>query len=823
MTLGGTCTPVAAIGLLAQRYQRAGTHLYAVAVPITHVPEILPVPDPDLPMDGNRRVSVRHARDFAEYWTGNQSWVTPPLLVDTPLLLDDHFTAEFESEGLQAGVLRLPSPERSALQILDGQHRVLGWSLLRAELGTRMRVLRDELYRARDSGSTAQAEAALAELKQIEDQRRRLREEWVTVEILQGVELDDHKQYFFDIAANAKGISKSLSAGFDKREVLNRVARVLSEEHPLLRDRVDPENDRVGARRGVLLSMRNVADLTAAVMLGTSGWITRRHAPHLADGVVRDAVEQFLDSLTGSFDSLQDVADDTISPGQLRDESLLGSVTILRALAAAFHAMAVRQGRVTADGEDLARRVWTMLAPEMGLPISDLWWASRAFSSRDARAPGARRQDLQNLVDLVLRIADEVAQHIPPAPPKVGVPRAPEPTTPISVSEPAARSATSAVAGLVRVHTRGNASNGQFTISAREGDAPPQRLAGRAPADVVGDHLHRIGRFRLLSAEEEVALAKAIEAGVLARERLDADQGLQRRLRRELSMVEAEGERARDRMIVSNLRLVVSIAKRYQGNGLELADLIQEGTLGLIRAVEKFDYRAGNKFSTYATWWVRQAVTRAIADQGRLIRLPVHVVEDLNTKRRQLRLVHDELWSELGRQPTAAEVAEASGLTIADVDGVRQLTRSVWSLEELVPAVGDEWRDGEWDGARWVVRLGDLIPDDDAPDLAEGLVFEDLQNALTSILGTLPEREVGIVIRRHGYLGDPMTLEQVGAVYGVTRERIRQLEKKAMARLRRRALTRRLESYLDLPPDGRERLRAELVGDGGGAAPSPNG
>jgi RNA polymerase primary sigma factor len=271
-----------------------------------------------------------------------------------------------------------------------------------------------------------------------------------------------------------------------------------------------------------------------------------------------------------------------------------------------------------------------------------------------------------------------------------------------------------------------------------------------------------------LTAEEEVALAQRIEIGVLAGERLDARPGLTAGQKRELRFLVEEGKRAFERFIEANLRLVVSIAKRYAGRGLAVMDLIQEGNLGLVRAVEKFDYRTGNKFSTYGTWWIRQSILRGIADSARLIRIPVHTVEKID----KLDRIRWDLGGELGRPPTMEEMAVAANLTTAEVHKLRMSDSETVSL--TVPV-------GENDSA----ELGDLIEDGDTPDPSDRAEMEFRHRDVEERLRELPPRDAMVVRMRFGLDGRmPMTLDEVGDVYGITRERVRQLEKRSLRRLR---------------------------------------
>ncbi|MFD8754694.1 sigma-70 family RNA polymerase sigma factor [Kitasatospora sp. NPDC059577] len=300
-------------------------------------------------------------------------------------------------------------------------------------------------------------------------------------------------------------------------------------------------------------------------------------------------------------------------------------------------------------------------------------------------------------------------------------------------------------------------------------------------ADLLRQYLREIGRIRLLTAAEEVELARRVEAGLFAEERLNGHPSPPDPLVGELDTLVVRGRIAKRRLIEANLRLVVSVAKRYVGRGLTLLDLVQEGNLGLIRAVEKFDYARGYKFSTYATWWIRQSMSRALADQARTIRVPVHVVELINRVVR----VQRGLLQERGLEPTAAEIAAVLELT---AERVRELLRLAQEPISLHTPVGEEDD----------VALGDLIEDADAASPAESATFLLLRQHLDAVLATLGERERQVVQLRYGLDdGRPRTLEEIGAVFGVTRERIRQIESKTLVKLRDHAFSEQLRGYLD--------------------------
>jgi RNA polymerase primary sigma factor len=321
-----------------------------------------------------------------------------------------------------------------------------------------------------------------------------------------------------------------------------------------------------------------------------------------------------------------------------------------------------------------------------------------------------------------------------------------------------------------------------FVLSDDDDDAPAQQVAtAGATADPVKDYLKQIGKVALLNAEQEVELAKRIEAGLFAEEQLNSGAKLDVKLRRELQWIAEDGRRAKNHLLEANLRLVVSLAKRYTGRGMLFLDLIQEGNLGLIRAVEKFDYTKGYKFSTYATWWIRQAITRAMADQARTIRIPVHMVEVIN----KLARVQRQMLQDLGREPTPEELAKELDMTPEKVIEVQKYGREPISLHTPLGEDGDS-------------EFGDLIEDSEAVVPADAVSFTLLQEQLHSVLDTLSEREAGVVSMRFGLTdGQPKTLDEIGKVYGVTRERIRQIESKTMSKLRHPSRSQVLRDYLD--------------------------
>jgi RNA polymerase primary sigma factor len=343
---------------------------------------------------------------------------------------------------------------------------------------------------------------------------------------------------------------------------------------------------------------------------------------------------------------------------------------------------------------------------------------------------------------------------------------------------------------LAEVATEGEKKEGEgeeeseaFVISdVDDTDEPVQTVTvAGATADPVKDYLKQIGKVPLLNAEQEVELAKRIEAGLFAEEKLNSGVKLSKEQRGDLEWIAEDGRRAKNHLLEANLRLVVSLAKRYTGRGMLFLDLIQEGNLGLIRAVEKFDYTKGYKFSTYATWWIRQAITRAMADQARTIRIPVHMVEVIN----KLARVQRQMLQDLGREPTPEELAKELDMTPEKVVEVQKYGREPISLHTPLGEDGDS-------------EFGDLIEDSEAIVPADAVSFTLLQEQLDSVLDTLSEREAGVVKMRFGLTdGQPKTLDEIGKVYGVTRERIRQIESKTMSKLRHPSRSQVLRDYLD--------------------------
>jgi RNA polymerase primary sigma factor len=357
-----------------------------------------------------------------------------------------------------------------------------------------------------------------------------------------------------------------------------------------------------------------------------------------------------------------------------------------------------------------------------------------------------------------------------------------------SAAKPAAKKAAAEDEEEISEPSEKDKASGDFVWDEDESEALRQARKDAeltASADSVRAYLKQIGKVALLNAEEEVELAKRIEAGLYATQLMSehAERGdkLPAAQRRDMMWICRDGDRAKNHLLEANLRLVVSLAKRYTGRGMAFLDLIQEGNLGLIRAVEKFDYTKGYKFSTYATWWIRQAITRAMADQARTIRIPVHMVEVIN----KLGRIQRELLQDLGREPTPEELAKEMDITPEKVLEIQQYAREPISLDQTIGDEGDS-------------QLGDFIEDSEAVVAVDAVSFTLLQDQLQSVLETLSEREAGVVRLRFGLTdGQPRTLDEIGQVYGVTRERIRQIESKTMSKLRHPSRSQVLRDYLD--------------------------
>jgi RNA polymerase primary sigma factor len=387
--------------------------------------------------------------------------------------------------------------------------------------------------------------------------------------------------------------------------------------------------------------------------------------------------------------------------------------------------------------------------------------------------------DVAEIDDSLAEIEAEDTEDVPAAPDEAPAAPGDAPEAPAAAS-PAAPA--DGQPGPARSGEEGD--DETFVYGDDDDDLPAAQVASAgATADPVKDYLKQIGKVPLLNAEQEVELAKRIEAGLFAEEKLGTGTtgGMTPDQRLDMEWIAEDGRRAKNHLLEANLRLVVSLAKRYTGRGMLFLDLIQEGNLGLIRAVEKFDYTKGYKFSTYATWWIRQAITRAMADQARTIRIPVHMVEVIN----KLARVQRQMLQDLGREPTPEELAAELDMTPEKVIEVQKYGREPISLHTPLGEDGDS-------------EFGDLIEDSEAIQPGEAVSFTLLQEQLHSVLDTLSEREAGVVSMRFGLTdGQPKTLDEIGKVYGVTRERIRQIESKTMSKLRHPSRSQVLRDYLD--------------------------
>ncbi|HUL98693.1 MAG TPA: RNA polymerase sigma factor [Mycobacterium sp.] len=440
---------------------------------------------------------------------------------------------------------------------------------------------------------------------------------------------------------------------------------------------------------------------------------------------------------------------------------------------AAAKAAAPRVTKVAA--EKPARRTRTKKAAEEAVPVADADVIVEDLDTEldvdpelDVAEDDIVLEDLENVAEEVDDVDEAVEEGADEAAPVVEGEAADED----EIAEPSEKDKAS----------------GDFVWDEEESEALRQARKDAeltASADSVRAYLKQIGKVALLNAEEEVELAKRIEAGLYATQKLAelAEKGekLPVQQRRDMQWICRDGDRAKNHLLEANLRLVVSLAKRYTGRGMAFLDLIQEGNLGLIRAVEKFDYTKGYKFSTYATWWIRQAITRAMADQARTIRIPVHMVEVIN----KLGRIQRELLQDLGREPTPEELAKEMDITPEKVLEIQQYAREPISLDQTIGDEGDS-------------QLGDFIEDSEAVVAVDAVSFTLLQDQLQSVLETLSEREAGVVRLRFGLTdGQPRTLDEIGQVYGVTRERIRQIESKTMSKLRHPSRSQVLRDYLD--------------------------
>lgn len=399
--------------LLATRYKSgSGSTVYVIALPIHLIPSHLPKPDPDEPFEGNRKVDLAHARKFARYWRENKAWTTPPILLDTNAELG--FDTKFTAQGVSVGVLALPHNSAGTIDILDGQHRVLGWYVARDELAGELKKTREQLQRSKeveDELGVATWRAKIADLEAVE---KRLKSEYVTMELIAGVSLQKHKQAFADITNNARGITKSKTVEFDSVSVINRVTRLVSDEHRLLSGRIDFEQDRVTGKNPNFLSARNVADIVRHVALGMKGRMNDRREKAYSDQLLERLALAYFDSITEAFSELEDVAIGELAPDELRRTSLLGSPTILRVLAGAFHALAVEVNHdmpaiwvddSSGTGAEYATDCFQQLDGHMAAPAvkGGMWHRTGFFGEEGGMAPGSRAQDLVGLSNAIIK------------------------------------------------------------------------------------------------------------------------------------------------------------------------------------------------------------------------------------------------------------------------------------------------------------------------------------------------------------------------------------------------------------------------------------
>lgn len=387
--------------LLATRYKTAVSTVYVIAIPLHLIPSHLPKPDANEPFEGNRRVDPAHARKFARYWRDNERWTTPPILLDTNAELA--FEVKFSAAGVDVGILSLPHNSAGTLDILDGQHRVLGWYLVRDDIASELKKAREQLQRSKQIEDETGVQVWKAKIADLEAIEKRLKNEYVTMELLAGVTLQDHKQAFADITNNAKGITKSKTVEFDSVSVINRVTRVVS-EHKLLADRVDFELDRVTGKNPNFLSARNVADIVRHVALGIKGRMNDRREQAFTDQRLEKLTARYLDCLMEAFPQLQDLADGSESVDNLRKASLLASPTILRVMAGVFHNLAVDLvedlPELDPKGYDGALIFFQKLAAHMTAPIArKSSWHTTGYIEEGGMAPGSRSQDLSELTD----------------------------------------------------------------------------------------------------------------------------------------------------------------------------------------------------------------------------------------------------------------------------------------------------------------------------------------------------------------------------------------------------------------------------------------
>ncbi|HEY8722139.1 DNA sulfur modification protein DndB [Pengzhenrongella sp.] len=396
----------------AFRFERGGFRVLVVAVPLRVVPELLPVPDPLHKFPGNRRVDGAHAEGFARYWSANERWATPPLLLDTAIRLSDSFTLGATDGPVESGILEFPDDSTDVLEILDGQHRILGWHIAAKTVDAGLASARRARENAHVLGDAAGAASAATRVADFERLEVRLERECITLEIYEGVTPNEHRQFFSDIATNAKGITKSQVAAFDQRDLVNRIAADLASRHPLVRGAVDFEKDRMAGASENFLSAKTLVDVIRAASIGFESRITQKREA-LLDGVdVAAVTTAYLDLLIDEVPGLEAVAAGELSVANLRSRSLIASATVLRCLAGAFRLVAVAgindlKPRVDASGEEDFRRLLRQLHGSWGFPLDSRWLASGYFPRQASKAPSSRAQDLKGLTATLARWAQD--------------------------------------------------------------------------------------------------------------------------------------------------------------------------------------------------------------------------------------------------------------------------------------------------------------------------------------------------------------------------------------------------------------------------------
>lgn len=399
--------------LLATRYNRGPRSIFVIALPLHLIPSHLPKPDPDEPFEGNRTVDWNHAKRFAKYWREREDWACPPILLDTTASLK--FEIQYEASGVQVGVLSLPHNSSGTLDILDGQHRVLGWFIALDEIASDLKKSRENLVQSRRAEDPVAVDVWNAKIEALETLEQRLRNEYVTMELVSGLSLQEHKQAFVDITNNARGIQKSKTVEFDSVSVLNRVTRVVAEEHTLLAGRVDFEMDRIGGKNPNFVSARNVADIVRHVAIGISGRMNDRRENAWADERIHKIAIAYFDSLIDGFPDLSKMLAEEKGAETLRKHSLLSSSTILRVLAGTFHNLAITLNNdvpeLKPDGVLKAREFFKALAPHMEAPVAagNPWMETGVFDKEvdgGVMAPGSRAQELASLTETLTSWAD---------------------------------------------------------------------------------------------------------------------------------------------------------------------------------------------------------------------------------------------------------------------------------------------------------------------------------------------------------------------------------------------------------------------------------